>query len=636
MKKILVLISLLLIVAMSLVLVSCDDSTTPPPSTDGGTSDGGTSNGGTSNGGTSDGGTSDGGTSDGGTDTTPAKTITGVTFRSNTYTYDGTQKALTVNGTLPTGVSVAYTGNVGTDAGTYSATAVLSGDGYTTLTLYATLTINKATITGIGAEAEQTLDADGENHLPVYTGTLPAGVSVQYKVDGADRSEGVSAIGTYAFQLIFSGANYESLTLPVSYRLALDPIKLATSVVNAFGSTPDPWALLPDGFSAENHTISAVPSYDNFVNVSNIPVNGIGKQMNVAYGLLNKTSVALSYVNTVMGYMDAIKSLYTAYLDTDPTDYQNYTGNAGPFTFELELSADSYALRATVSSVLVEIYSDLADGTYGATVKLTETTVLKYTVSEDALLIAMDVLDTVAVQIQFTEDEDGNVIGHLYEYLVAGDRQLTATSAMIEVGEDYTVVIGTKGDFIPTSVSRNCEIYDNETGRLVGTEVREDTDLGLYNTYWFPLAQVQGINSIKKVDEENLPNPDTIYINGIGDTAISTKILGPTFGLKKTGSRRYDIEFKTVYGYVYNTDTKEYEEVKYEIPMLFVQEEVIATFESDFEDKNSSLLDDDGVTLLIALDDFNAIERGYEVLLPLYDATKDAVTYQMITDYCKE
>ena len=561
--------------------------------------------------------------------------ITGVTLSNDSFTYDGTEKQIAVSGTLPEGVTVTYTNNKATNAGTYAATAVLSGSNYNTLTLNATLTVNKAQITGITAEANQQIDADGEMHLPVYSGTLPQGVAVKYMVDTTEKPNGVSALGTYNFKLIFSGANYETLELPVIYKIKLNAIRFATNVINAFGTAPDPWSFLPEKFAPQYHTIAAAPNYDSFLNVSNIPANGIGKQMNVAYGLLNKTSLALSYVNTIMNSLNGIKTLYTTYLDSAPADYQNYEGSIAGFTFTLALNGDAYLLRATVGSVVVELYSNVTENYYGATVKLTETTVLKYTVSDDALLIALNILNASSTQIEFSRNEDGDAIGLLYEYLTVAGHEVTATSAMIEVNEDYTIVIGTKGDFIPTSVSRNCEIYDNETGCLVGSEVREDVDGTVFNTYWFPLYNLNGISSIKKVDQMNITNPDTIYINGISDDTLHTKTMGFSFG-GKFASRRYDIEFKTVYGYTYNTDTGEYEEVTYEIPMIFIQEEVIDTFEEDFVEKNEDALGAGGVTLLVYTDDFNAIKRGYEVLLPIYDEVKDAVTQQMISDYCKQ
>ncbi|MBQ8341926.1 MAG: hypothetical protein IJY22_06105 [Clostridia bacterium] len=535
MRKLSALLILLLVFMMTLTMIACDEETPTPPTN---------------------------GEQTPGNDTPDLQNITGVTLTDATHTYDGTEKMLTASGTLPEGVTVAYTNHKAVDAGTYAVTATLSGAGYNTLTLNATLTINKAQITGVTVEADQTVDGDGEQHLPAYNGTLPTGVTVQYLLDTTETPNGVSAFGTYNFKLIFSGANYEPLEFPVTYKVKINAANLAADVVNAFGAAPDPWAFLPESFAPAYHTVTETPNYDSFLNVSDIPLNGIGKQMNAAYGLLNKTTVALSYVNKVMGVTSNIKDLYSAYIDSNPADYQNFSGSISGFTFAIALDEDRYFLHASVGSVLVELFADASQNIYGATVKLTATTVLKYTVTDDALLIAMDILDTVTTQIEFARDENGNTVGVLYEYLTVAGKQVTGTSAMIEVGEDYTVVIGTKGDFIPTSVSRNCEIYDNATGCLIGSEVREDVEGTVFNTYWFPLYHLDGIDSIMKVDEMNGTNADTIYINGIDDDTLHTKLMGISFG-GKLASRRYDVEFKTVYGYIYNSETGEYEEVKY-------------------------------------------------------------------------
>ncbi|MDD4276216.1 MAG: hypothetical protein PHO33_04490, partial [Clostridia bacterium] len=69
--------------------------------------------------------------------------ISGITFSNAVYDYDGSEKELFIAGTLLDGVSVEYTNNFGTNAGIYNATAILSGDGYNSLTLNATLTINR-------------------------------------------------------------------------------------------------------------------------------------------------------------------------------------------------------------------------------------------------------------------------------------------------------------------------------------------------------------------------------------------------------------------------------------------------------------------------------------------------------------
>lgn len=573
-------------------------------------------------------------------------TITGITFADATYTYDGTEKALAISGTLPEGVSVSYSSEKATNAGTYNAKATLSGDNYNTLVLEAKLTINKADITGIIAEAEQSIKEDGENHLPVYSGTLPSGVSVKYVFDGEENNEGVNYVGTYEVDLVFYGDNYNDLTIPVTYKVQFDLSALASRVTSSFGTVPDVWQYLPDSFSPENRALASIPDYSDFVNVSNIPLTGMGKQLNVVYTLLARTQAILKYVNTVYGAMNTITNLYQAYLDNDPDDPNSFEGNAGPFSFSLDIGDDNL-LYAAVAPVEITVFS-LADGSYGAKIKVNSTTYLKYTVTENSLVVAMDVLDSVSTLVEFSRNpETGITAGVVYEYITIGETQVTATSALVRVEEDYTVVIGTKGDFIPTSVARNCEVYDNASGQLVGTKVREEVDVAvfgptLFNTYWFPLYDLEGIDSIKKLDKMNGTNADTIWINGFGgeeETIHTTLMAAGLFDRLGTtaqaASRRYDVEFKTMYFFVFNEDTEEYESVTCEIPMLFIQEEAYEVFDANFEKANEAYLDRDGVSLAVTAEDKAAIDFGYNVLLPIYDELKEAITHEHIINYCK-
>ena len=82
-------------------------------------------------------------------DSTPEENrpdVSGITFESEEYVYDGTEKKLSVKGKLPDGVSVKYTGNSATNAGEYSVSAKLLYNGVEVLKeLSATITIKKAT-----------------------------------------------------------------------------------------------------------------------------------------------------------------------------------------------------------------------------------------------------------------------------------------------------------------------------------------------------------------------------------------------------------------------------------------------------------------------------------------------------------
>ena len=138
--------------------------------------------------------------------------IVGITLPSRTFTEDGSEKSLEIEGTLPEGVSVEYVGNGKINAGKYTVTATLSGEGYITAFLTAELTINKATLTGIELNDERKPYQEGIYHKLLIVGELPEGVTVTYTYNGASV-ESVNKSGTYTVIATVSGENYETLVL---------------------------------------------------------------------------------------------------------------------------------------------------------------------------------------------------------------------------------------------------------------------------------------------------------------------------------------------------------------------------------------------------------------------------------------
>ena len=585
--------------------------------------------------------------------------ITGVEFQSGDFTYDGTEKRVTVNeNDLPAGVTVRYENNAKTDAGEYTATAILSGENYKTKTITKQWKIEKAEITGITVEAAQEAEADGEFHLPVFSGNLPEGVSKKWLYENQSLTDGVKTHGKYQIKLVLSGKNYKEKTFDISYtlKMSLKEAKAAAQkAIAAFKETPAPWGFLPEVFKAENKLLTeaqisnfapvdkdgkAVNAYENFVNVSEIPQNYIGKQMNVVYGVLNKAETALSYVNKAQAALAAVESAYIEFISKNPENYQSFEDTEGTLQYTIQINGDSYDLYVKIGVVSVRIFADMSNEAapvYGARVQLTDTTALKYEMKgAEYLKIALVIQNTASTQIEFMK-KDGNTAGYIYEYLYAADKQITATSALLTVTEDYTTVIGTKGDFIPTSGGRNCEVYSNKTGKLVGTEVKETLNKKEFDTLWFNLRDLQGVTSVKKIDDANGVNADTIYINGFTESAINSMRVAPL-----DPSRRFDIEFKTVYAWkaIEKTDkdgnkTTEYEQVKFEIPMLFVQRKCLDTFEQDFFDKNGKRLGGaTSVKLNGSAEAQAAVAAGYTILLPAYEKIKDSVSHDDIIAYC--
>ncbi len=132
--------------------------------------------------------------------------ITGVTFEGDTVVYNGTEKSVLISGTLPNGVNATYENNTGTNVGTYTATATLTGANYTTKTLTATLIINPAEIVGITFSGA-TYKYDGSVKRIEIEGTLPDDVTVSYT-----NNEGIEA-GNYPATAVIKGDNYKTLTL---------------------------------------------------------------------------------------------------------------------------------------------------------------------------------------------------------------------------------------------------------------------------------------------------------------------------------------------------------------------------------------------------------------------------------------
>lgn len=137
---------------------------------------------------------------------TEKKTIEGVSFVDKTVVYDGAEHEIAVTGGLPEGVSVSYAGNKGTDAGQYTATATLTGEGYETLTLTAKLIIEKKNIEGVTLSG-QTFIYDATSKSLQLSGVLPEGVTASWV------GNGVTDAGNHPVKVTLSGKNYNELTL---------------------------------------------------------------------------------------------------------------------------------------------------------------------------------------------------------------------------------------------------------------------------------------------------------------------------------------------------------------------------------------------------------------------------------------
>lgn len=103
------------------------------------------------------------------------KKFTGITFEDATFDYDGDEHEIFCEG-VPAGAKVEYTNNKAILDGTYNAKAVISMEGYETLTLNATMTINMTAETVVNARARSN-DKDAQSYdFIINLQTVVAGV----------------------------------------------------------------------------------------------------------------------------------------------------------------------------------------------------------------------------------------------------------------------------------------------------------------------------------------------------------------------------------------------------------------------------------------------------------------------------
>lgn len=559
-----------------------------------------------------------------GDDQTSKKDITGISFSNLEVTYDGEEHSLAVSGTLPEGVSVTYNNNKATDAGTYNATATLSGEGYKTATLSATLVIKKATVTGI-TFSDKTVTEDGTEHSVLVEGTLPTGVTVTYENNKGSRQ------GTYQATATVTGANYEELVLHAVLKIKPDLTRLAAEVIENVLTIPDIWSFFPEALSPEELGYLSAPNTDfsnAFVSTQSIPKRVIGKQMNVVYDAIDNTQTVFAALRAAYGSAEAITTLYQGFINQNPNDYATYADTVGAIRFQITLDGGSYTLLLDIGTASLELSYDIQEGVCYGRIQLTNANALKYEMADNYLKISCSLVGLSLHQLEFSREND-TVVGYLYEYLGTEGTNLK-TSALIQIDSVCTTIISNKKESDDLVVDGAVEIYSNQTGELIGMHVRE-SGLGTdYDTRWFALSAFHGFDSVKMVAERNGLNAHTVYINGSQDP-VKTKTVSFI-----NASRRFDIEMRSVYVYVWNQTKESYEKQAVEIPILFIQSDFVESFGADFLEKN----DGRGVSTEPTLN-LNAlintyVSNAYITLLPGYLEIKDLVPYGSIVAYIGE
>ena len=432
-----------------------------------------------------------------------------------------------------------------------------------------------------------------------------------------------------------------AMTCYAQWNEQIDMVGYLTDLLNSHSL--DPYSYIPDTM-LPTHTAHRIPSavapdYINGVSVGALPSGGFGEQWQMVLDNLAQSTLFFNALAVVDGLTTTSVSAFNNYIDQNPGDTAHHSFMSGIYSVTIDFDGDTilYVLDYTATFPVIgeqtaQIYMemDIASKEKTVRIQLGNPNALTYTIKNDSYEFAIKYLGVRRAFFSIERDENGTVTGHISEHLVVKGVGIHS-AADFYISDDYVSVVGSKADGMLGATGYIDEVYNTQTGRLLGYEVKE-TFLNLYtfNKLWFPLDAIDGINAIRykeAVDKEE-PLKDELaafFVNGSSTPWAYTKV--GTFN----PSRRYDIEFRTQYFYVYNAEEDTYTAVAMLIPMLFVQEDHMDTLSADIEKENGI-----NVTLTAKEDDVEKIQSDYATLVDIFVENKDIYTEDAIIAYIGE
>ena len=622
------------------------------------------------------------------------QTITGVTFQGARIQEDGDEHEITVTGTLPEGVSVAYANNKGTLPGTYNATATLSGAGYTTLVLNATLEIYTIDITGVTFTSTRIWE-DGNEHEITVTGSLPEGVSVKYENNkgtlpdtynatatltgiGYTKLELTATLEIYTIDItgvtftgkkvLYTGFNhtfevegeipagvtvdydgnnvqkevgiYEVTATLSGYGYNTLVLKatfeiyslsdVAKSILEDISERPDPWAFLPEGLHKDNMAYTTTPVND-FTRF--VQTSTIGTR--TIGKQLNVLYDALGYTETVLKYLDfdgALNAITNVYQEYITTHPEDYHFWQGEAGgFRLKITLDD-----TTSTLLA------GNGTVSIELSVNSVTGERYG----------RIQATGGFVLKYETAENS------FKLALRGTVSGVGYSSMVEFlrDEDAQKVAGYVTEFWGTentdAIKTKALIYADASRTIIMSNKRESDDLlieGYEEIYNSKTGEMLGGEVTESVKLGS--GFDTLWFPMNQVTGITTiKVIHETNGknldtIYVNGSankletttvlisqtREFDIEMNDVWYIVKQADGS-YEKVKCSVPMLFIQTKYFKDFSADIVSKNKNKTTFD-TTPTASTTVYNELSSTFKTMYEVFEVLKEQVTSQDITAY---
>lgn len=429
-----------------------------------------------------------------------------------------------------------------------------------------------------------------------------------------------------------------NLTLYAKWNETVNIKKYLESLLNSYELNPFlyiPETMQPSYAKNVIEQDSIIENYDEFIKISSINSNGFGEQWQMVLDNLNQSMTFFSVLSVVDDLVSTSIVTFNNYFDKNPDDTAFYNFKEGIYSITINFDGKilSYVIDYTGNipifgeqKIQIALSMNIEESTKCGRIQIGDSNALIYNIGNNYYDFAIKYLNVRTAYFSIEKKQDNSVIGHIYENLIVSNIKNTS-AADFYINDNYVSVVGNKASGIIGFTGYINELYNFETGKLLGYEVRETLSAITYNTLWFDLNYFSNINSIRSIYDEETEKT-YFYINNSSEKWETKKVGG--FNLKSQ-SRRFDIEFRTQSFYYYDTENENYVEAKCNVPMLFVQEENFDTLVEDIKEVNN-------IEIVINLNKthINKILEDYDSLIDVFIENKELITEDKIVEIIGE
>ncbi len=405
--------------------------------------------------------------------------------------------------------------------------------------------------------------------------------------------------------------------------------------------------------SFAGNLVSAANINYNFTsntNVSSINHAGFGEQWQMIVENIDQSVAMAKVFNVAQTVLNAAGNAVDIYITNSYAEEMSYIFSGNGYTGKFEFKDSKLVFNITLTESItvpgfwsvkpvIKMEYELAKEAKSIFISLGDSYKVKYVITDNGYEMAttygLTIVGKAITRSAYLSimRNDNKTTGHIYEYTTFEGSDKIKACADFYVENGYVSVVGNKSSGMVGFDGYINELYSANEGRLLGYEVREELIVagvsGTYNTLWFNIWDIQGINSIKITDKSDSNNSGKsnvdVYING------SSTMLSPTYNSKfgiKT-SRKYDIEYRIRYYYSYDFVNERYVANAVQIPMLFIQEgENMSSFSSD-------MLKDNNLDVSVSLSPtyLNKILDDNDTLIDIFIKNKDTMSSESIIAY---